>query len=172
MCNLNNHARAICAVRYAKDSDGNVILGQDEYIKQTRPVQHHVLTGADAEAEASNMVTDMFASLRGALVYALFTQVRFIVYVVSLQRAHEPTNMQARRLSAITGKLQAPPEKIDYQALIPAGEVDLHSDSGYWRLNGVSDDEVEGYGISGANLLRRGRTHAGKPVGHLVDAPC
>eukprot|EP00959_Pyramimonas_sp_CCMP1952_P213030 4457229-Pyramimonas_sp.AAC.1 len=56
--------------------------------------------------------------------------------------------------------------------MAPTDEADLRSDSGYWRLSGNAEDEVEGYGIGGANLLRRGRTHAGKPVVHLVDAYC
>eukprot|EP00959_Pyramimonas_sp_CCMP1952_P051341 1072926-Pyramimonas_sp.AAC.1 len=56
--------------------------------------------------------------------------------------------------------------------MTPTGEVDLHSDSSYRRLNGDADDEVKGCGSRGANLLRRGHTHAGKPVAHLVDAYC
>eukprot|EP00959_Pyramimonas_sp_CCMP1952_P061742 1290230-Pyramimonas_sp.AAC.1 len=47
-----------CAVRYAMDSDGNVILGQDVYMKQLHPIQRRELAGADAEAEASKMVAD------------------------------------------------------------------------------------------------------------------
>eukprot|EP00959_Pyramimonas_sp_CCMP1952_P469185 9494501-Pyramimonas_sp.AAC.1 len=39
--------------------------------------------------------------------------------------------------------------------MTPTGEVDLHSDSGSRRLSGDGDDEVEGYGIRGACLLRR-----------------
>eukprot|EP00959_Pyramimonas_sp_CCMP1952_P387079 8112112-Pyramimonas_sp.AAC.1 len=64
--------------------DGNVTLGQDEYIKQLRPIQHPELTGAGAGAEACKMVADMFVSLRGALPYALITQVWLMAYVVSL----------------------------------------------------------------------------------------
>eukprot|EP00959_Pyramimonas_sp_CCMP1952_P284331 5943741-Pyramimonas_sp.AAC.1 len=75
------------------------------------------------------MVADMFARLRGALAHALITQVWLMAYVVSLQRAQEPTNIPVRRLSAIARKLQACPRKIVYQAMIAAGEVDLHSDS-------------------------------------------
>ena len=36
-CKLNNHTYTNCAVRYTKDSVGNVTLDQDEYIKQLRP---------------------------------------------------------------------------------------------------------------------------------------
>eukprot|EP00959_Pyramimonas_sp_CCMP1952_P435650 9122671-Pyramimonas_sp.AAC.1 len=75
------------------------------------------------------MVADMFARLRGALAYALITPVWLMLYVVSLQRAQEPTGIQVRRLSAITRKLQACPEKIVYQAMTPKGEVDLRSNS-------------------------------------------
>eukprot|EP00959_Pyramimonas_sp_CCMP1952_P128490 2686979-Pyramimonas_sp.AAC.1 len=100
----------------------------------------------------------MFVSLRGALAYALITQAWLMTHVVVLQRAQEPTNMQVRRLSAITRKLQACPKKTAYQAMTPTGEVGLHSDSGYRRLSGDAIDAVKGYGIRGANLLRRGNT--------------
>eukprot|EP00959_Pyramimonas_sp_CCMP1952_P297739 6228622-Pyramimonas_sp.AAC.1 len=65
--------------------------------------------GADAEAEASKMVADMFVSLGGAL------------------RVQEPTNAQVRRLSAITRKLQAYPKEIVYHVMTPTGEVDLQA---------------------------------------------
>eukprot|EP00959_Pyramimonas_sp_CCMP1952_P444282 9301875-Pyramimonas_sp.AAC.1 len=54
----------------------------------------------------------------------------------------------------------------------PTGEVDLHSDSGHRRLSGDADDDVKGYGIRGAILLRRGNTLSGKLVVHLIDAHC
>eukprot|EP00959_Pyramimonas_sp_CCMP1952_P224737 4699294-Pyramimonas_sp.AAC.1 len=76
------------------------------------------------------------------------------MHAVSLQSVQEPTNTQVRRLSAITRELQACLKKIVYQAMAPTGEVDLRSDSGYRRLSGDADDEVNGYGIRGANLLR------------------
>eukprot|EP00959_Pyramimonas_sp_CCMP1952_P224351 4691296-Pyramimonas_sp.AAC.1 len=68
-----------------------------------------------------------------------------MVYVVSLQRVQEPTDIQVRRLNAITRKLQACPNKIVYQAMTPTGEVDRHSDSGYRRLSGDADDDVKDY---------------------------
>eukprot|EP00959_Pyramimonas_sp_CCMP1952_P062234 1300949-Pyramimonas_sp.AAC.1 len=37
----------------------------------------------------------------------------------------------------------------------PTGEVDIHSDSGFRRLRGDADDDVEGDRIRGATLLRR-----------------
>eukprot|EP00959_Pyramimonas_sp_CCMP1952_P264404 5529040-Pyramimonas_sp.AAC.1 len=94
---------------------------------------------------ASKMVADMFVSLRGALAYALIIQVWLMAHVVSLQRAQEPTKIHVRRLNAITRKLQACPKKIVYQSMIPTGEVDLRSDSGYRRLSGDADDEVKGH---------------------------
>eukprot|EP00959_Pyramimonas_sp_CCMP1952_P455975 9472419-Pyramimonas_sp.AAC.1 len=115
------------AVRYAKGCDGNVTLDQDESAKQLRPIQHPELTGADAEAKESKIVTDTFVSLGGALAYALIARVWLMVYVVSLQRVQERTDMHVRRLNAITRKLQACPEKIAYQAMAPTGEVDLQS---------------------------------------------
>eukprot|EP00959_Pyramimonas_sp_CCMP1952_P452994 9467507-Pyramimonas_sp.AAC.1 len=77
------------------------------------------------------MVADIFVSLRGALGYALITQVWLMVDAVSLRRVQEPTNVQVRRLNATTRTLQACRRKIVYQAMTPTGEVDLHSDSGY-----------------------------------------
>eukprot|EP00959_Pyramimonas_sp_CCMP1952_P298648 6246709-Pyramimonas_sp.AAC.1 len=56
--------------------------------------------------------------------------------------------------------------------MTPTGEVALRSDSGYRRLSGDADGEVKGYGIRGANLLRRGNTSTGTPVVHLIDAHC
>eukprot|EP00959_Pyramimonas_sp_CCMP1952_P422872 8858121-Pyramimonas_sp.AAC.1 len=56
--------------------------------------------------------------------------------------------------------------------MTPTGEVDLHSDSGYRRLSGDADDDVKGYGLRGANLLRRGNASSGKLVVHLTDAHC
>eukprot|EP00959_Pyramimonas_sp_CCMP1952_P045900 959177-Pyramimonas_sp.AAC.1 len=56
--------------------------------------------------------------------------------------------------------------------MTPTCEVDLHSDSGYRRLSGDADDDVKGYGIRWANLLRRGNTPSGKPVVNLIYAYC
>eukprot|EP00959_Pyramimonas_sp_CCMP1952_P000737 14482-Pyramimonas_sp.AAC.1 len=137
-----------------------------------RPIEHPELTGAYADAKASNMAADMFVSLKRALAYALITLVWLMVYVVSLQRVQEPTNVLVRRLSAINRKLQAWPKKTVYRSMTPTGEVDLRSDSGFRRLSGDADDEVNGYGIRGANLLRRGIAPTGKPVVHLIDARC
>eukprot|EP00959_Pyramimonas_sp_CCMP1952_P359386 7525230-Pyramimonas_sp.AAC.2 len=87
------------------------------------------------------MVADMFVSFRGALACALIAQIWLMVYVVSLQRVQEPTNIQAGRLNAITRQLPACPKKIVDQAVNPTGDVDLHSDSGYRRLSGDADDD-------------------------------
>eukprot|EP00959_Pyramimonas_sp_CCMP1952_P350829 7350496-Pyramimonas_sp.AAC.1 len=89
------------------------------------------------------MVVDMFVSLRGALAHALIAQAWLMVYVVSLQRVQEPTDIQVRRLNATNRKLQAYLEKIVYQAMTPTGEADLHSDSGYRRLSGDANGEVK-----------------------------
>ena len=83
-CKLNKHSYTNCAVRYTKTEDGHVHLDQDEYIKQLRPIQHPELTGINADANASKTVTDMLVSLRGALAYALITQIWLMVYIVSL----------------------------------------------------------------------------------------
>eukprot|EP00959_Pyramimonas_sp_CCMP1952_P189913 3973134-Pyramimonas_sp.AAC.1 len=64
LCKLNKQTSTNCAMMSTKDGDGNVALGQDEYVKQLRPIQLHALTGADAEAKAtaSKLVADTFVS--------------------------------------------------------------------------------------------------------------
>eukprot|EP00959_Pyramimonas_sp_CCMP1952_P135813 2841245-Pyramimonas_sp.AAC.1 len=53
--------------------------------------------------------------------------------------------MRARRLSANAMELQAGLKIMTYLAMTPTGEVDLRSDSGYSRMAGDADDEVEGH---------------------------
>ena len=171
-CKVHKHTYTNCAVRYTKNEQGDVIMDQDEYIKQLRPITHPELTGAAADAKATKIITDMFVSLRGALAYALITQIWLMVYVVSLQRIQEPTNLQVRRLNAITRKLISSPKKITFPCMKPTGEVDIHSDSGYRKLTGDEDDETKGYGIRGANMLRRGSSPSGKAVVHLCEGIC
>ena len=64
-----------------------------------------------------------------------------MIYGVSLQRVQKPTNLQVRRLNAVTRKLLSSPKKIVYRAMVPNDEVDIHSDSGYRRLTGNAEDE-------------------------------
>ena len=109
-CKLNKHTCTKCVVRYAESKDGSVTLDHDEYIKQLRPIIHQELTGVNADSKATKVISDMFVSLRGALAHALITQVWPMVYVVSLQRVQEPTNLQVRRLNAITRNLQSDPK--------------------------------------------------------------
>eukprot|EP00959_Pyramimonas_sp_CCMP1952_P103894 2172075-Pyramimonas_sp.AAC.1 len=71
----------------------------------------------------------MFVSLRGALAYALLTQVWLMVHVVSLQKIQEPTNLQVRQLNAVTRKLISCPKRITSPRMKPTNEVDIHSDS-------------------------------------------
>eukprot|EP00959_Pyramimonas_sp_CCMP1952_P260083 5437898-Pyramimonas_sp.AAC.1 len=54
----------------------------------------------------------------------------------------------------------------------PTNEVDIHSDSGYRKLTGEEDDETKGYGIRGANVLRRGHAPQGKSAIHLGGGLC
>eukprot|EP00959_Pyramimonas_sp_CCMP1952_P078975 1650949-Pyramimonas_sp.AAC.1 len=93
-----------------------------------------------------------------------------MVYVVSLQRVQETTNVQVRRLSAITRQLQACANNIVYRAVTPTGEGDMRIGSGYRRLSGDIDDEVIGYGIRWANLLRRGTTRLLVRLSSIVSA--
>eukprot|EP00959_Pyramimonas_sp_CCMP1952_P196165 4101244-Pyramimonas_sp.AAC.2 len=46
---LNKHTYTNCAVRYAKSSDGDVSMDQDDYIKQLRSIHHVDLTGSVGE---------------------------------------------------------------------------------------------------------------------------
>eukprot|EP00959_Pyramimonas_sp_CCMP1952_P234241 4894497-Pyramimonas_sp.AAC.1 len=57
-CKLNKHSCANCAVRCTKNQQGDVIMDQDEYIKQLRPITHPELTGAAADAKATKLITD------------------------------------------------------------------------------------------------------------------
>ena len=52
------------------------------------------------------------------------------------------------------------------------GEVDLHTDSGYRRVNG-DNDEVKGQGMRGMNVIRRGTRLDGKGGAvHLLESIC
>eukprot|EP00959_Pyramimonas_sp_CCMP1952_P403417 8452824-Pyramimonas_sp.AAC.1 len=62
-CKLNEHSCTNCAVRYAKIEQGDVIMDQDEYMEQLRPITHLQLTGAAADVKATKLITDMFISL-------------------------------------------------------------------------------------------------------------
>eukprot|EP00959_Pyramimonas_sp_CCMP1952_P459398 9478191-Pyramimonas_sp.AAC.1 len=97
-------------------------MNQDEYIKQLRPITHPELTGATADAKATKLITDMFVSLRGALAYALLTQVWLVVYAVSFQKIQEPANLQVRRLNAVTRKLNRSPKRITVPRMKPTNE--------------------------------------------------
>eukprot|EP00959_Pyramimonas_sp_CCMP1952_P219421 4587633-Pyramimonas_sp.AAC.1 len=72
---LDKHYYTNCAIRYTKNEQGDVIMDQDEYIKQLRPITHPELTGAATDAKATKLIADMFVSLRGAFAYAIITQV-------------------------------------------------------------------------------------------------
>ena len=171
-CKVNRHTFTNCGVRHTKNASGDVILDQDEYIKQLRPIVSTELTGAPATAPATHNVTNQFVSLRGALAYTILTQAWIQVYVVALQRVQQPTNLDVRRLNAVTRKLQKEPHKLVFPAMTCNATIDLHSDSGYRRLNG-DDDETKGYGMRGLNVLRRGIAPNGnKNVVHLLDSAC
>eukprot|EP00959_Pyramimonas_sp_CCMP1952_P018017 381805-Pyramimonas_sp.AAC.1 len=114
----------------------------------------------------------MFVSLRGALAYALPTQVWLMVRVVSLQKIQERANLQVMRLNAVTRKLISSPKRIAFPRMKLTDEVDMHSDSVYRKPTGEEGDETKGYGIRGANVLRRGSLPQGKSVVHLCDGLC
>ena len=169
-CKLNKHQFTNCGVQYTKLDNGDVILDQDAYIKTLRPIVHLELTGKDPDVPATKTIADMFVSLRGALAYCTLTQCWIQVFIVSLQRIQEPTNLDVRRLNAITRKVQQSPKKLVYVAMKPNGQVDLHSDSGYKRID-KAEDEQQCYGMRGLFVCR-----CGDPVNpvkkvHYTDAP-
>eukprot|EP00959_Pyramimonas_sp_CCMP1952_P243143 5082563-Pyramimonas_sp.AAC.1 len=67
---IDKHVKCVDVLGYTKYDDGNVTLDQDEYFKQLRPIQHPELTSADADAQTTRTVADMFVSLRSALAHA------------------------------------------------------------------------------------------------------
>eukprot|EP00959_Pyramimonas_sp_CCMP1952_P231282 4834358-Pyramimonas_sp.AAC.1 len=70
--------------------------------------------------------------------------------VVSLQRAREPTDIQVRRLNAISRKLQSP----DYESNRGSRPAQRLRPSTIDR--GV-EGGIKGHGVRGASLLRRGQ---------------
>ena len=120
---IHKHEYTNCGVRSIMDSQHNVSLDQDEYIKTLRPIVSPELTGASPEQEATKNLTDMFVSLRGAIAYVLLTQAWLQVYVVALQRVQVPTILDIRRLNAITRKLQREPQKLIFHAMRCIGQL-------------------------------------------------
>lgn len=133
------------------------------------------LTGAPPQDKATKSVANSFVSLRGAIAYTVLTQAWIQVYVAAPQRIQEPTNLDVRRLNAITRKLQKEHKKLIFLAMECNPIIDLHSDSGYRRLNGYKDDE-SGYGMRGLNLIRQGKrrtksSRVGVPNASSPDVP-
>ena len=154
-----------------KLTNGDVTLDQDQYISTLRPITHDELTGAPADSPATTTVAGLFTSLRGAIAYTALTQDWIKVYIVGLQRIQHPKNIEVRRLNALTRKLRAEPKKLVYPAMTCQRSIDIHTDAGYRRMTG-EDDETKGYGLRGANIIRRGKTKDGKPAIHLLDSVC
>ena len=102
--------------------------------------------------------------------YTTLTQAWIQVYIVALQRVQTPTNLDVRRLNAVTRKLQKTLQKTVFPSMTCAGEVDLHTDSGYRRMELV--DDVKGYGMRGLCLLRRGMKRDKSRAVHLLDSIC
>ena len=93
-----------------------------------RPIVHPELTGAKPEEKATKAVSDQFVSLRGVLAYATITQAWSQVYIVSLQRVIEPTNLDVRRLNSVVRKLQQDPQKVTFPPMTCSGRLDLIDD--------------------------------------------
>ena len=92
-------------------------LDQNEYIETLRPIVSSELTGAHADALATKHVGNLFVSLRGAVAFTVITQSWIMVYVVALQRVQQPTNLDVRRLNALTRKLQKCPQKLVFPSM-------------------------------------------------------
>ena len=170
-CKMNKRQFTNCGVRYTMLDNHDIALDQDEYISTLRPIVSSELTGAPADKDATKNVTDLFVSLRGALAYTTLTQAWIQVYIVSLQRIQQPKNIDIRRLNAVTRKLRQEPKKLIFSAMTCTGTLDLHTDSGYRRVEDAEDHK--GYGMRGLCLLRRGDrpNNKGKAV-HLLDSVC
>ena len=77
------------------------------------------------------------------------------MYIVALQRVQKPTNLEVRRLNAVVRKMQKEPQKLIFQAMKCLSQIDIHTDSGYRRLDSAED--IKGYGMRGLCLFRRGK---------------
>ncbi|CAE8594372.1 unnamed protein product [Polarella glacialis] len=157
-----------CGVHHVQHADGSVEMDQDEYVKALIPIQHESLIGASPEAELGPELTAKFWSLLGALAYALMTQHWLAVYVISLQRVtHKPLIIHVRRLNALIRVVQKTPAHILFRAMNCQRQVEAHSDSGF------SKEQEKGYGIRGANIMRKGVERcSGDVVYHLVESQC
>jgi len=154
-------------VRHNRIPNGTIIIDQDEYITALKPINHHSMTGAKGEDDVTPPLKELFWSLLGALAFTLLTQHWIAVYVVSLQRrTQSPQYIHVRRLNALVRILQRSPAKITYTNMTCDRHIEVHSDSGF------SKEQESGYGIRGANFMRRGTTTDGKKVWHLLDSPC
>ena len=143
-----------CGVQYIQKDNGDIVLDQDVFIGARRPIMTSERTGAPAEQKGPNNFADMFVSLRGALAYTTLNQAWIQVYIAAPQRVQKPANLYVRRLNAVKRKLQRRAQKTVFLSMRCAGEIDLHTDSGYRGMRQV--DDVKGYGMRGICLLRRG----------------
>eukprot|EP00973_Karenia_brevis_P020560 2823133-Karenia_brevis.AAC.1 len=57
----------------------------------------------------------------------------------------KPTNLDVRRLNTITRKLQQKPAQLVIQGKKCKNVRDIHTDSGYRRID--SADDIQGYGM-------------------------
>ena len=141
-------------------------LDQDEYIAALIPITHPDLVGAKAEEDATDALIQLFWSLLGAVAYSLMTQHWIAVYVIALQReTSQPKIIHVRRLNAVVRALQKKPAHIVFPSMKCAKHLLAHSDSGF------SKEQDKGYGIRGANIMRKGYSKkTGNVVYHLLDS--
>ena len=115
---MENVTEFTCVGIHHVFSDDGVALDQTEYIGSLKPVKHHKMIGLPAEAEVDDELAGLYASLLGALAFALMTQHWAAVYAVALQRkARKPQAIDVRRLNAVVRKAQQSPISIVYEAI-------------------------------------------------------
>ena len=157
-----------CGVHQKRHPNGDVEWDQDPYLDALIPITHPSLVGAKPETDLNPELTALFWSLLGALAYALTTQHWLSVYVVALQRmTHKATIIHIRKLNAIVRIAQKQKAHIMFQSMVCDRLLDTHSDSAF------SKEQEKGYGMRGANYLRRGRRRSDKTtVWHLLTSEC
>ena len=147
--------------------NGDIEWDQDDYIKDLIPITHHELTGKKKEDLPSEQLTALFWSLLGALAYALTTQHWLAVYVVALQRVTQnPTVGDIRDLNTLVRKAKQAPAHIKFRSMKCHRTIDTHSDSSFKK------EQEKGYGMRGANYMRRGTDKDGQTVWHLLQSEC
>ena len=156
-----------CGVHQKRHKNGDIEWDQDDYIKDLIPINTSELTSKANTDEPSENLRALFWSLLGALAYALTTQHWLAVYVVALQRVTQtPTVGDIRSLNILVRKAKEHSAHILFRAMKCDRLIDTHSDSSFKK------EQEKGYGMRGANYMRRGTDKSGQKVWHLLQSEC